>query len=131
MKINYKIVFAALTLMSCNRIDKLNEQPITIEAHFMQYACGDWNDDMNIQRVSDTNYNFIVGKDIDPEFLNGENEIRGWLYDNKTEAFGMTYELTGFISSCATSGCDNGAPKFWIVEMNKLNGDKFDTSGEN
>ena len=131
MRINYKILIGALTLVSCNGIDKLNENPITIEARFMQYACGDWNDDMNIQSVNDSTYNFIIGKDIDPEFLNGENEIRGWLYDNKTKDFGMTYQLKGYISSCAESGCDNGAPKFWIAEIKKLNGDEFNTSGEN
>ncbi|WP_299126035.1 hypothetical protein [uncultured Tenacibaculum sp.] len=131
MKVSYNILLIVLALVSCNRINKLNEKPITIEARFMQYACGDWNDDMNIQSVTDSSYNFILGKDIDPEFLNGENEIRGWLYDNKSEKFGMTYKLTGFISSCAESGCDNGAPKFWITEITKLNGDEFDTSGEN
>ncbi len=97
----------------------------------MQYACGDWNDDMNIQKVKNSDYSFLIGKDIDPEFLNGENEIRGWLYDNKTEQFGMTYKLAGFISSCAESGCNKGAPKFWITEITKLNGDKFNTSGIN
>ncbi len=30
---------------------------LTIEAHFMQYACGNWVDDMNVSKVGDTNYN--------------------------------------------------------------------------
>lgn len=128
MKISFKILLVALALISCNRIDKLNEKPITVEARFMQYACGDWNDDMKVQKASDSTYRFLVGKDIDPEFLNGESEISGWLYDNKTVEFGMTYKLTGFISSCAESGYDMGAPKFLITEISKMNDDEFEMS---
>ncbi len=131
MKLNYKLMIGALILASCNRIDKLNENPITIDAHFMQYACGDGNDDMSILKVSDTTYNFILGKDIDPEFLDGESEIRGWFYDNETNEFGMTYRMTGFISECAESGCDNRTPKFWITEIKKMNGDEFDVTSDN
>ena len=118
-------------VVSCNNMDKLNEHPITIEAHFMQYACGDWNDDMNIQDVSDSAYKFVIGKDVDPEFLNGEKEIRSWLYDNKTQEFGMTYQMKGYISKSAEYGCENGVPKFWITEIKKMNGEEFDTSGKN
>ena len=34
------LILLTLIFLSCNQIDKLNENPITIEAHFMQYACG-------------------------------------------------------------------------------------------
>lgn len=129
MKLSYKILFVVFVLASCNRIDKLNDEPITVEAHYMQYACGDRNDDMKIQSVSDSTYNFIIGKDIDPEFYNGENEISAWFFNNKTDEFGMTYQMTGFISKCAESGCDNSTPKFWITEIKKMNGEEFDTSG--
>ena len=125
------ICILLFAMVGCNRIDKLNEKPISIEAYFMQYACGDWNDDMNIRSASDSSYNFLVGKDIDPILYKGEGEIRGWLFDNKTNEFGMKYRMKGYISKCAAYGCDNTAPKFWITEITKLNGDKFDTSGEN
>ncbi len=127
---NITLILFTLIFFSCNQIDKLNENPITIEAHFMQYACGDWNDDMNIISVTDTAFNFLVGKDIDPLFLRGEHEISGWLLDNKSEEYGMNYRLTGYIGNCPEFGCD-GVPKFWITSIKKMNGEKFDKSGEN
>ena len=40
---------------------------LTIEATFMQYACGDDNDDMQVQQVNSKKYNFLTGHDIDPD----------------------------------------------------------------
>jgi len=118
-------------LISCNELDKLNETPMTIEARYMQYACGDWNDDMQILKVTDTTYNFLLGKDVDTEFLNGESEISEWFFNNETKEFGMSFQIKGYISTCAISGCEDKAPKFWITDIKKLNGEKFHITREN
>ena len=39
---------------------------IAVEAHFMQYACGDENDDIQITKVDNEKYKFLIGKDVDP-----------------------------------------------------------------
>ena len=128
----YCTIFGLILLfISCNNQQRLNEKPVTIEATFMQYACGDWNDDMRVDSISDTTFNFLIGNDIDPEMCNGEKLISGWLFDNKTSEFGYRYRLTGYISKSAQSGCENCTPKFWIEHIEMLNGDKFDMSGEN
>lgn len=110
---------------------QINKEPITIEAYFMQYACGDWNDDMKVNLVQDTSYNFLLEKDIDPLIFNGQSEINGWFYNNKTEAFRMNFRLSGYISECAKSGCDGTAPKFWITHIEKLDGSEFVREYEN
>lgn len=130
MKQEYKIakgwmIFMPLFIIGYGCKERMNQNPITIEAVFMQYACGDWNDDMKVNKVNDTSFNFLIGKDIDPLFINGENEISGWLYDNKTDKYGMEYRLIGYISKTAKDGCENKTPKFWITHIEKLNGEKF------
>jgi hypothetical protein len=39
---------------------------ITIVAYYNQYACGDGNIDMKVQRVDDVTYKFIIDNDIAP-----------------------------------------------------------------
>ena len=131
MKKLYLIFGMILFLISCNKMQRMNEKPISVEATFMQYACGDWNDDMRIDIISDTSLNYLVGTDIDPEMINGDRTIGGWLYDNKTIEYGYRYKLTGYISKSAKSGCENCTPKFWIEKIEKLNGEKFDMSSKN
>jgi len=108
-----------------NEEEKMNEIPITIEAIYMQYACGLDNDDMMVNLVRDTAFNFLVGKDIDPLFLDGKEVVNDFFHENKTEKFGMEYRMKGFISSCALNGCDKGSPKFWITNIERMNGEKF------
>lgn len=104
---------------------QLNKEPVTIEAFFMQYACGDENDDMKVHLVQDTLYNFLLEKDIDPLIFEGQSEIRNWLYENVDNTNGFTFRLTGYISKCAESGCGRTAPKFWITHIEKLDGSEF------
>jgi len=129
MKSHHTIILGLLLiLLSCYKTDTFNNSPITIRAHYMQYACGENNDDMKILNVADSSYNFILGKDIDPEFLNGKQNLSDLFFDNNTEKYGMAYQMKGFISKCAQSGCGNESPKFWITEIKKLDGNEFDIS---
>lgn len=125
---NFGILFPIFFLLSCNNQneeDRLNEFPLTIEAEYMQYACGDWVDDMQVLKIDDTLYNFLLGKDIDPLFLDGAKEIGELFYKNKTNNFGLKFRLKGFVSSCAVDGCDGDSPKFWMTEIEKLDGSNF------
>lgn len=124
----FGFLFPFIFLFGCSNQsneEKLNSLPITIEAEYMQYACGDWVDDMQVLNVNDTAYNFLLEKDIDPLFLNGEGDISESFYENRTEDFGMSFRLQGFISKCALNGCDGTSPKFWITEIEKLDGSLF------
>lgn len=126
----YTIIGLIIILVSCKNEQRLNDNPVTIEATFMQYACGDWNDDMKINSINDSSLNYLIGTDIDPEIIQGEKEIRGLLYDNGFKNL-YKYRLTGYISESAKYGCENCTPKFWIEKIEKLNGDKFDLNDEN
>jgi hypothetical protein len=124
MKYSWLGVFF-LFFTSCQEASYLNETPISMKAEYMRYACGDWNDDMQVQSVSDSAYSFLIGRDIDPIFLSGQNEL-GELFDkNETEAFGFSFKLTGYISSINLFGCDTNNPKFHITEIEKLDGTAF------
>jgi len=48
IRITFSLLIGVLFLSSCAKTARLNESPITMEAHYMQYACGDWNDDMKV-----------------------------------------------------------------------------------
>lgn len=61
---SYALYFSFLIvfLISCSE-----EKLVTIEAHYMQYACGDGNIDMNVISVDNKKYNTTLRKDISPE----------------------------------------------------------------
>lgn len=62
---------------------------ITIEVTYMQYACGDWNDDMKVEKVNNKKYSFLIGRDIDPYIHASEYDLKDYFYDNKTNKFYM------------------------------------------
>lgn len=102
-------------------ISRRTNKQISIEATFMQYACGDWNVDMNVRKVNDSAYSEYIGRDIDPHTRNSY-KLKDYFYDNKTKEFGMTYRLTGYISKNCLFGCDNTNPKFYIETIEKMDG---------
>ncbi|MEL6562383.1 MAG: hypothetical protein AAFQ94_29710 [Bacteroidota bacterium] len=89
----------------------------------MQYACGDWVDDMRVTSVSDTAYSFMIDRDIDPEMLNGPRVVKNYFYDNRVGDEPFAYRMKGFLSDCAKNGCDGGTPVFRIYEIEKLSGE--------
>lgn len=95
---------------------------ITIEAHYMQYACGEGNDDMQVEKVNSEAFHSLIGKDIDPHVFAVKNTLQDYFYENKTEKFHFTFRLTGYISKDALSGCDEGAPKFYVKKIERLDG---------
>lgn len=95
---------------------------LTIEATFMQYACGDDNDDMQVQQVNSKKYNFLTGHDIDPDSDSHQFDFKQYFYSNKTNKYGMQYRLKGYLSKYPGFGCDNEAPKFWVVEIERMDG---------
>ncbi|MCS4302010.1 hypothetical protein [Chryseobacterium sp. BIGb0232] len=97
---------------------------IIIEATFMQYACGDENDDAKVEKVSDSRYNFLLGKDINPETENNLDPIdfKDYFYDNRTDQYHMTYRLKGRLEQDSRSGCSDSAPRFYVEEIERLDG---------
>lgn len=67
----------------------------------------------------------MIGRDIDPLFLNGEDEISEFFFANKTNEFWMEYRMFGYLSEKKISGCEDSVPKFWITKIEKMNGDAF------
>lgn len=123
------IVLSCLISTACsdrNAFEPLNTTPIVVEAYFMQYACGDWNDDMRVTAVEDSSLIFLLDQDIDPLLLDGPDVLNGCFFaergPEKSERHQMEYRLRGYISRKAVSGCDNCAPRFWITEITHPDG---------
>lgn len=97
---------------------------ITIEATFMQYACGDENDDAKVKKVNDPRYHLLIGKDINPETKNNIDlfDFKDYFYDNRTDQYHMTYRLKGRLEINSKSGCDDFTPKFYVEEIERLDG---------
>ena len=111
--------------------DTSNE--LVIEAHYMQYACGDWVDDMRVTKTSDTTHNWLIGRDIDPVFYMGASDVGDMFYSDDTtdRIYNNDIRLTGYMSISTSSGCDNTSPRFWITHVEKLDGSKFNRNGNN
>lgn len=106
---------------------------LTIEAHYMQYACGDWVDDMNVSKVNDPNYKWLIGRDVDPVFYRGEKVINEMFYSNDTSysVYKSNIRLKGYLSKEFYSGCKKTSPRFWITHLEKLDGSLFSPEGNN
>lgn len=106
---------------------------LTIEAHYMQYACGDWVDDMNVSKVNDPNYKWLIGRDVDPVFYRGEKVINEMFYSNDTSysVYKSNIRLKGYLSKEFYSGCEKTSPRFWITHLEKLDGSLFSPEGNN
>src|SRR5688500_16962107 len=68
-----------------------SDERITIEETFMQYACGDENDDMQISKVDNKKYKFLIGKDVDPQItlVPDTYELKDYFYKNRASDFGL------------------------------------------
>ncbi|PCJ67410.1 MAG: hypothetical protein COA58_03565 [Bacteroidetes bacterium] len=99
------------------------DNKLIIEAHDMQYACGDWIDDMNVTYINDSNYQWLIGRDIDPVIYLGQSNI-GSILSTDTEPFSIKGDirLFGYISKNLKSGCESTSPRFWITQMEHLDG---------
>ncbi|OCA76582.1 hypothetical protein BBH99_12255 [Chryseobacterium contaminans] len=97
---------------------------IIIEATFMQYACGDENDDAKVKKVDDPRYQLLIGRDINPETKNGLDpfDFKDYFYDNRTDQYYMTYRLKGRLEINSKSGCDDFTPRFYVEEIERLDG---------
>jgi hypothetical protein len=97
---------------------------ITIEATFMQYACGDENDDMQINKVDNKKYKSLIGKDVDPQvtLVPDTYELKDYFYKNRTGDFGLEFRLKGRLSKYCYFGCDDVTPKFWVEEIEMMDG---------
>ena len=111
--------------------DTSNE--LVLEAHYMQYACGDWVDEMKVSKTSDSSHNWLIGRDIDPVFYMGSSDVGDMFYSDDTAAriYNNDIRLTGYISKSTCSGCDNTSPRFWITHVEKLDGSEFKRDGNN
>jgi hypothetical protein len=109
-----------------------SDDVIIIEAYFMQYACGDENDDMQVHKVNSKDYEFLLERDIDPEVttLSLGYELKDYFYKNRTEEFGLMYRLKGRLSKYGDFGCDSSTPKFWVEEIEKMDGTNRKTKDE-
>jgi hypothetical protein len=101
-----------------------SDEVITIDAYFMQYACGDDNDDMQVKKVNSKDYEFLIGRDIDPQIttLSLGYELKDYFWANRTPEFGLLFRLKGRLSKYHDFGCDSSMPKFWVEEIEKMDG---------
>lgn len=97
---------------------------VTINATYMQYACGGDADDMKVSKVSMAKYQPYINRDIDPEPNTGNYDLAQYFYDNRTDKYGMVYRLKGYFSRFPSFGCDASEPKFWVVSVERLDGKK-------
>jgi hypothetical protein len=97
---------------------------ITIEATFMQYACGDENDDIQINKVDNKEYKFLIGKDVDPQvtIVPDTYELKEYFYKNRTGDFGLEFRFKGRLSKYYYFGCDDSTPKFFVEEIEMMDG---------
>jgi len=107
-------------------LDKKHEVDdlITIEATFMQYACGDENDDMQISKVDNKKYKSLIGKDIDPQVTSVPDtyELKNYFYKNRTSDFGLEFRLKGRLSKYCYFSCDDTTPEFRVEEIEMMDG---------
>jgi hypothetical protein len=106
------------------------EDLITVEAYFMQYACVDENDDIQIARVDNEHYKFLIGKDVDPQvtFISDTYELKEYFYENRTAEFGLEFRFKGRLGKYYNFGCDDTTPKFWVEEIERMDGTNKMTS---
>lgn len=126
------LALSILIIVFWGRIDKLlskRNELITVEATFMQYACGDDNVDMQLISVNDSSYSDLIGKDIDPS-TKSTYKLKDYFFDNKSEEFGMKYRLTGHMSNKCMFGCDNSTPKFYVETIEKMDGSMKQTKDD-
>jgi len=110
----------SLLVLSCST--KFDNREIVVEAYFMQYACGPWNDDLKVLTVNDTSYRDMVDRDIDPEFVDGTEELRDLFLEHGSPETGMTFRLTGRVSEKSNAGCDDASRKFLASKIEKPHG---------
>jgi hypothetical protein len=96
----------------------------------MQYACGDGADDMRVLEVSDSQYAYLIGMDVDPIIDREQKNLGGTFYENSTDEYGMTYLLTGTVNRCESNGCDLAAPLFWVTNAQLLSGEPIEIYGD-
>lgn len=99
---------------------------ISIEATYMQYACGDENDDIQIKKVDNEAYKFLIGKDVDPQVtvLPITYDLKDYFYENRSGEFDLTFKFKGRLSKFYNFGCDYTTPKFWVEEIEMMDGSK-------
>lgn len=93
---------------------------VTIEAYYMQYACGDDNIDMKVDKVDHADFQGLIDRDIAPfagyfqqsdlvDFVNGST-LR---YQTGKEEYLQNFTIVGRIrSDKANAGCDNAVTIF-------------------
>jgi hypothetical protein len=59
------LAFAYFSFYKWRQMQRYDDR-ITITAWYMKYACGDCTLDMKVESVDNSNYRFIVGKEIFP-----------------------------------------------------------------
>jgi hypothetical protein len=104
------------------------KKTIQIQAHYMQYTCGENNIDMRVVGVGDKSAQYLVGQVVSPELLNlKQNKLAIWVY-SKTDSFqnGKTpvladFTLVGYVRRNNREHC-SGAICF-KVEQIKYAGD--------
>ena len=117
------IIIAALGIGILTYYDILGSQKtVVVKAHYMQYACGDDNIDMNVIDVSDTTFSDLVGKDISPESrMFTQNRLVDFV-DKRTIAWQngtvktKDYILVGYIRKSLRRHC-SGAVCFKVKEV--------------
>lgn len=116
------ILFCVWLVLYLKTESEKTEEVITVEAIFMQYACGDENDDMQVQKVDLAKYQFLVGKNVDPQvgLIPDTYELKDYMYANRSDS-GFVFKVKGRLAK-THSGCDVETLKFWAEEIETIEG---------
>ena len=49
-------------------------------------------------------------------------ELKDYFYENRTSYFGLKFRLKGRLSKYYYFGCDDTTPKFWVEEIEMVDG---------
>ena len=104
------------------------DEILVVEAYFMQYACGDENDDSKIEKINNPKYQYLIGTEIDPQSVNNSRYNLKDYIESLNEDWGDTnvvptksFLMKGKLGKYPGFGCD-GTRKFVIEEISKLDG---------
>ena len=102
---------------------------IQVEAQYIEYNCVDINLDMRVTAVSDTAFNYLIGKTISPE-LTFKNErlsksVMGFVKSEAGKQQSLNeFTLTGYVRQGPVSHC-SGSLCFKVKKLKYENEEEF------
>lgn len=110
------------------RRSQVFDETLVIEADYMQYACGEDNDDSKIAAIDNKDFAYLIGTEVDPQTSNDANYNLFDYIDKLHEDWSnpdviptKSFRMKGKLGKYPSFGCD-GTRKFIIEEISKVDG---------